>query len=155
MLDKPRLFIGASSESRHVAEALLGRLGTVASVTFWEDAFVLGQSTLAALINAARSHEFAVFVFAPDDKVTSRGLSTTAPRDNVVFELGLFCSQLGPERVFVVKAEGESVKVPSDFAGITYATYVAPDVSPSNQQWTTAIRTAARRIETAIESVGA
>jgi hypothetical protein len=146
-----RIFIGSSSEAVHVAEALQSVLQDVAEVTLWPETFNVGEYSIEDLREAARVHDFAAFVFTPDDEVTSRGIPTHAPRDNVVFELGLFSSRLGPRRTFVVKAEGESVKVPSDIAGITYATYRAPEASHSDPRWEAAVRPAARKIRRAID----
>lgn len=148
---RPRVFIGSSSEAVHVAEALQTVLQDVAEVTLWPEAFNLGETSIDDLREAAVVHHFAAFVFTPDDDVASRGTVTHAPRDNVVFELGLFSSRLGPRRTFVVKPEGESVKVPSDIAGITYATYRVPDASPDDARWEGAVRPAARKIRIAIE----
>lgn len=121
-----RVFVGSASESSHVAEAFQAVLPTDIEVTLWPDVFNLGENTQDDLRDAAREHDFAVFVFSPDDEVTSRDETGMAPRDNVVFELGLFSSALGPRRTFVLKDAGASVKVPSDLAGVGYATYTAP-----------------------------
>ena len=44
-----------------------------------------------------------------------------APRDNVVFETGLFMGAMGRDRVFVVYDKKAELKIPSDFDGITMA----------------------------------
>ncbi|WP_409072591.1 TIR domain-containing protein [Mitsuaria sp. 7] len=49
-----------------------------------------------------------------------------APRDNVIFELGYFMSKLGRFRTFLLVPEmpnAESIKLPSDFKGLTPITY--------------------------------
>jgi hypothetical protein len=38
---------------------------------------------------------FAVLIITPDDVVSSRDIEAQAPRDNVMFELGLFMGRLG------------------------------------------------------------
>ncbi len=43
----------------------------------------------------------------------SREKKQAAPRDNVVFELGMFMGCLGRERCFVVNEEGADLKLPS------------------------------------------
>ncbi len=151
LLQRVRVFIGSASESVHVAEALQSVLQDLVEVTLWADAFNVGEYSVDDLREAAALHDFAVFVFTADDEVSSRGTTTHAPRDNVVFELGLFSSRLGPRRTFVLKPEGESIKVPSDIAGITYATYRPPDAPPSDARWDSAVRPAARRIRRAID----
>ncbi|MBI1851507.1 MAG: nucleotide-binding protein, partial [Planctomycetes bacterium] len=45
------------------------------------------------------------------------------PRDNVIFELGLFMGKLGRFRTFLVYNEDEDIKIPSDLAGVTHATF--------------------------------
>jgi hypothetical protein len=62
-------------------------------------------------------------VLGPDDLVASRDVTKSAPRDNVVFELGLFMGALGPERTYMVLPAGADLKLPSDVAGITYLPY--------------------------------
>ena len=41
--------------------------------------------------------DFAILVLTADDLVASRDVLSTAPRDNVLFELGLFMGGLGPK----------------------------------------------------------
>ena len=53
-------------------------------------------------------------------------LTTSGPRDNALFELGLFMGHLGRERTFVVRPQGDTVKIPSDLAGVTSAPYEWP-----------------------------
>lgn len=84
----------------------------------WDQgAFGASQTTLQSLVEAAKRSDFAVLVFSADDKVQSRKEVGKAPRDNVVFELGLFMGVIGTERVFILPAKG--VKLPTDLGGFT------------------------------------
>lgn len=66
-----------------------------------------------------RAADFAVLVFSPDDKLTARGTHHATPRDNVIFELGLFMGALGRHRTFVVHPrEGMLVKYAGPLGGI-------------------------------------
>ena len=67
--------------------------------------------------------DFAVLLLSPDDKVISRDTTSDAPRDNIVFELGLFMGALGHSRTFLVYPHGIDIKIPTDLAGITPLTY--------------------------------
>jgi predicted nucleotide-binding protein len=49
------------------------------------------------------------------------------PRDNVVFELGLFIGALGRRRVFVVIPRGAEIKIPTDLLGLTPISYAPGD----------------------------
>ena len=51
---------------------------------------------------------------------------TLGPRDNIVFELGLFMGRLGRERTFIVRPESGPLKIPSDLSGISTATFDWP-----------------------------
>jgi CRP/FNR family transcriptional regulator, cyclic AMP receptor protein len=86
---------------------------------------VFGPSGTAveSLFKLADSADFAVFVISPDD-VISRKEELSAPRDHVVFELGLFMGRLESKRVFLVREHGSDVKIPSDLLGVTPITYV-------------------------------
>ena len=77
-----------------------------------------------SLYNFANSSDFAAFVVSPDDLVLSRAADQLAPRDNIVFELGLFMGRLDPKRVFLILEHNGDVKIPSDLLGITPITYV-------------------------------
>jgi predicted nucleotide-binding protein len=90
----------------------------------WTDGvFQASRSSIYALEQAAQSADFAVLVLSPDDTVVSRGSERTAPRDNVVFELGLFIGALGHERTFIVRPRGVELKVPTDLLGVTPLDY--------------------------------
>ncbi len=41
-----------------------------------------------------------------------------SPRDNVLFELGLFMGALGREHTFIVHCHDEQLDLPSDLAGV-------------------------------------
>jgi Predicted nucleotide-binding protein containing TIR-like domain len=68
-------------------------------------------------------------IWAADDSTASKGAVTALPRDNVVFECGLFMGALGKDRVFVAIDKSTDIKVPSDFAGITLVFYDGSRVS--------------------------
>ncbi len=121
----PALFIGCSVESLSIAEAIRARLGeTEIEVTLWTDGvFKPSTFTLESLETQLARSDFAALVLAPDDEVTSRSQTAAAPRDNVVFELGLFMGALGHARTFVVKPRDTEVKIPSDLGGFIPLTY--------------------------------
>ena len=101
---RPTAFVGSSSESRAIAEAILQNLADKVEITCWyhHDFFELTSSVLDDLIAKVSHFDFGVFIFAPDDTVKIRQHSVGSVRDNVLFELGLFLGILGKERVFIV-----------------------------------------------------
>ena len=54
-----------------------------------------------------------------------------APRDNVVFELGLFMGALSRSRTFVCVPAGEALKIPSDLKGMTNIQYDGAATDPA------------------------
>jgi predicted nucleotide-binding protein len=96
---RPSVFIGSSSEGLEVARSVREQLKPDVEITIWhEGVFGLGQGTLEALVNAITRFDFAVLVLTPDDLVESRHHASQSPRDNVLFECGLFMGKLGRER---------------------------------------------------------
>ncbi|MGC4089434.1 MAG: nucleotide-binding protein [Polyangiaceae bacterium] len=110
-----------------VATALKAALESVAkaralniTVTIWsEGVFGASRSTIEALEVQLRLSDFAVLVAAKDDTVRSRGEEKDAPRDNVIFELGLFMGALSRTRTFLLVPRGTDLKIPSDLLGQT------------------------------------
>jgi hypothetical protein len=96
-------------------------------VELWnEGVFSLGMGTLEALVQALNRFDFAVLVLTPDDLIASRGMEQRSARDNVLIELGLFIGRLGRERTFLLVCKDKTLRIPSDLAGITFATYSLP-----------------------------
>lgn len=74
----------------------------------------------------APGFDFAVLVLTPDDLVNSRELETFGPRDNVIFELGLFMGRLGRSRTFILHPSAAGLKIPTDLSGVITAQYQWP-----------------------------
>lgn len=121
-----RIFIGSSSEGKDVAQRLAVHLdadGSAETNLWTHGVFDLGEHVLDGLIRQAQTSDFAVLVLSPDDIVSSRDAFAQAPRDNVIFELGLFIGALGKDRTYMVQPHDLDLKLPSDLAGITQARY--------------------------------
>jgi hypothetical protein len=124
---KPRLFIGSSSESLPIVEILMLGLKDVAEVVPWTEPSIFPATEFftTSLLRAASSFDFGLFLFEPDDLVQSRDRSSSVPRDNVVFELGVFMSHLGLKRAFPMVPRGR-VRILSDLAGFQPIVYEEP-----------------------------
>ena len=132
MSDKPNLFIGSAAEALAIAEQLQSNLRYNCNSQVWhQDAFAAGEYTLESLVNEAGKYDFAVMIFSAEDTIESRNASYNAPRDNVLFEMGLFVGLLGRTRTFMLVKEGSNVKIPSDLAGITPIQYRENDLGLS------------------------
>lgn len=144
--EKPFVFIGSSREGLAVANAIKAAIeDDHTEVRVWTDGvFGASETTIESLEQAVRSSDIAVLVFSADDKLHSRGETHIVPRDNVIFELGLFMGALGRHRAFVVRPrtglraalsgvvgklldwfgpKALTMKVPTDLLGVTLLTY--------------------------------
>lgn len=93
-------------------------------VEIWsQGTFGLGETSLASLVGALGRFDFAVLVVTADDAITTRTETHQTPRDNVLFELGLFMGALGPARTFMLTDRSRPPKLPSDLAGVTRAEF--------------------------------
>lgn len=144
---KPRVFIGSSKEGLAVAGALGDSLSRVAQVDIWDQCFEIGQLNMEALAEQLSACDFAVLVLTGDDMTTSRGRRTASPRDNVVFEAGLFMGKLGRRRALLLREDRRDMKLPSDWDGLTMATYRAAELRRDPRQ---AVRKAAGAIRRAL-----
>ena len=127
-MSKPRIFLGSSGKQDKLLQELTRGLEGVADVEPWTTSFNPGTTTLERLLELTREVDFAAFVFAQDDWTAAGPPAPTAaeagqasPRDNVVFEAGLFGGTLGMRRTFILHAGG--AKLPSDLLGLTCVRY--------------------------------
>jgi hypothetical protein len=123
-MNKPRIFLGSSGEQAELLEAIARGLEDIADVELWMTTFNPGRSTLDRLVELSQEVDFAAFVFAQDDWTTtdpSHSGGQASPRDNVVFEAGLFGGALGIRRTFILHAHDS--KLPSDLLGLTSVRY--------------------------------
>lgn len=117
---RPSVFIGSSTKSLKVARQVRSQLEDVAEVTVWdEDVFPSSETFIASLAKATQKFDFAVLVLGGDDQLQTSNGAQLVPRDNVVFEFGLFMGCLGRSRCFAVHDKDDPVKIPSDLAGVS------------------------------------
>ncbi|MEK8133148.1 nucleotide-binding protein [Paenibacillus filicis] len=133
-MTKPKLFIGSARETIKYVNALHRLLGYHAEVTPWHaGTFEANHATMEDLERRLNVTDFAVFVFSPDDVVHMRDKVYLSPRDNTLFEMGLFWGKLRRERVFYLVPESvpshrhnieiDQFHIPSDLQGLTVLKY--------------------------------
>jgi predicted nucleotide-binding protein len=126
-MSQPSLFVGSSGEGIEVARAIQVQLADDCEVELWnEGVFALGYGTLESLVQALNRFDFGLFVLTGDDLTVSKGVEQKSARDNVLIEFGLFVGRLGRERTFLLCCKDDHIKIPSDLAGMTFATFSMP-----------------------------
>ncbi len=140
MTPKPSVFIGSSTLGLDIAKAIKQSLETgddSVRARLWSERgmFRPGCYPLKRLLRITDKFDFAVFVYRGDDVVFTGGdarakrtaaqgtIFRTAPRDNIVFEHGLFAKALGIKRTFLTYSEDDQAKIPTDCQGITYVPF--------------------------------
>ncbi|WP_045689895.1 STING domain-containing protein [Hymenobacter sp. AT01-02] len=130
--NKKRVFIGSSSEELTLAGIAKTILEKDFDVTIWNDniwdtaIFKINQNFLSDLMKASLQYDFGILLGTTDDKVVYRDKEVLQPRDNVLFELGLFTGRLGLSKcAFVIEKE---LKVLSDLNGISLARFEKGDI---------------------------
>jgi predicted nucleotide-binding protein len=107
-----------------IAQALQAGLDRIADCTLWtQGVFTLGRGFLESLFDLLPDQEYAILVLTPDDLINKRDVSGFAPRDNVLFELGLFMGALGRRKTFMVSCADDQLELPSDLLGIQQARF--------------------------------
>jgi predicted nucleotide-binding protein len=112
------VFLAYSSKARSTAIEILQFL-TLKGVTVcdWQINFAPGATILDELLRGVNSCLGAIMLLTKDDEFLGEE-NLAAPRDNVIFEMGLFIEAKGRERVLVIREEG--AKMPADIGGGIY-----------------------------------
>jgi hypothetical protein len=146
-MNRPRIFLGSSGKQAKLLQAIARGLEDVADVEPWTTTFNPGRGTLDRLVELSREVDFAAFVFAQDDWTSTDAAQSgqASPRDNVVFEAGLFGGALGIRRTFILHANDS--KLPTDLLGLTAVRY-DPAAGPAE------VRAINHKLRNAIETEG-
>ena len=145
--EKPEMFIASSTESLRVNHELQAALQHNFTARSWTaGTFQPSQFPLPSLEKELERAKYAVFVFAKDDTIISRGKQSEMVRDNVILELGMFVGRLGSQRCFVVVPKNRGkLKIPSDLEGFTPISYDDELFETSPQVAVTPVATAIER----------
>lgn len=121
---RPKVFIASASEGLSVAYDLQELLQKDAHVVIWDQGtFEASEYALTNILQSLNFFDYGIFLFTPDDKIEVRGEKHLSPRDNVIFELGLFIGKLGVKSNFIVMPDTLNLKIPTDLSGLTVLTF--------------------------------
>jgi hypothetical protein len=128
-----KIFIGSSGEQKRLVEWITAFIrteykGKIEPVP-WTAPWPGGKYILENLFNFVEQTDAAILFWTADDKTWYRDTERHEPRDNLVFEAGLFIASHGRNRTqLMVPVYGDEdprkkVSVPSDVAGMTWNQY--------------------------------
>src|ERR1700674_802412 len=128
-----RVFIGSSSEQRRLVEWLTAFIrsdypGKIEPVP-WTLPWTGGSFTLENLLRIVDETDAAILFWTADDKTWYRATARQEPRDNLVFEAGLFIAKHGRARTQLMVPRYQpqdprgKVAIPTDLAGLTWQSY--------------------------------
>lgn len=122
---KIRIFIGSSTEGLPIARKIKSGLKYDAHVDTWADGIFdePGRAYIEVLESILDNYEYGIFVFNPDDKIFNRGKVLSIPRDNVIFEYGMFLGKHTRKKAFFIVPRGVDIKIMTDVLGITCLDY--------------------------------
>jgi len=97
-------------------------------VDIWNTVFTDNNTTIEKLEEIINIYEYSIFIFSPDDTVKMSGSDDEKkiPRDNVIFEYGLFMGKSGRSSVFPIVPDNynsNELRILSDISGLTLYKY--------------------------------
>jgi len=130
MPQKKTIFIASSTPAIPLAEDLAlyieRRLKSSVQIRrWWKKQFRPGKTLFDSLAKHTTQCDFAIVLLTKDDYAEKKGRKLFSPRDNTIFELGLFAGELGIERCFMV-CNTKAIALPSDVEGV-----LRSDISPN------------------------
>jgi hypothetical protein len=149
----PKVFVVSAKEDGMIRDALQESLSSVAEIVTWnrEDLWQPGHSIIEQLLEFPRKYDFAIAIFGPTDIKITREVQEYQPRDNVIFETGMFMSYLGKDRTFIVMPDTPPVKILIDLAGLITCRY---DSFTPKAGWMGALKTTCTKITARINRLG-
>lgn len=142
----PLVFVGSSTEMAHMATAVKMVLEKEKGldVRHWEFVIKPGRTVIEGLMSALDTYDFGIFLLTKDDILTIRDKTRSAPRDNVILELGLFTGRLGRDRTFILTpTDGEDLRLPTDLLGVVAGQYNPVDPDAAQDARASAVQVAA------------
>ena len=123
--ERTKVFIISSVESLEVARIVQNSFAydNFLPVLWTDGVFRVASYPMQSLIDEVTDSDFAIAIAHGDDTSSIRGKEWPVPRDNVIFELGLFMGHLGKDRAILMEPRDVGVKLPSDMTGITTIPY--------------------------------
>jgi predicted nucleotide-binding protein len=153
-ITKTKIFIGSSTDGLKYAEAIKKVLEGQKlnyDVDIWDDVFGKENLTNIELLEkTVDQYKFSIFIFSPDDTIRMSNAADLKkmPRDNVIFEYGLFMGKNGrPNTFFIAPSNRKDLHILSDIDGLICMSY------EDNANKVSAVRSLCTTISEAIQKL--
>lgn len=129
-----RVFIASSGRAQRLAKRVQYQLTELCKDIkgfdcrpWCADSFQPGQYLFDTLRDKCGSFDFAIVCLTRDDETKKKGTATMTPRDNCIFELGLFFGGLMFQQTrCAILTSVEKCALPTDIEGIKYIPFEEP-----------------------------
>jgi hypothetical protein len=134
MNDRLRVFVASSSEQIGIANRVADAIRaadqaagqSLLDVCPWQEGvFSFSATYIESLEQELNLADFAIVVMTGDDVAHVREQEVNLPRDNVIFELGLFIGRLERNRCFFFIDGGSKTRIASDLSGVKSVEFFA------------------------------
>lgn len=136
------MFVASSSERIAIAIEVAKKLNAAGKAPgeatsairarpWTNDIFSFSRTYIESLERELDQADFAVVIYMGDDLAQMRTQRVNLPRDNVVFELGLFIGRLSRERCFFFVDAASDTHITSDLSGVKEVSFISGGSGPS------------------------
>ncbi len=121
VISRRNVFLGYCSKAKKTAESLKKFIEEKLNINVIEYSmdFAPGETVIDQIDYAINQSTCGIFLFTKDEQIPGDE-NQAAPRDNVIFETGLFRRAKGKNKVLIIREQG--TKMPTDMGGIIYQT---------------------------------
>lgn len=129
-----RCFLGYAGKAADIAKGMKGYLKEhvpYLDLVDWKGDFTLGETLAEGIEKHSKTCQLAIFLLTKDDSVVTEDATHLSPRDNVVFEVGVFFGTVGRGHTILVVEAG--VELPSDWDGILHIPFDRKDLGAMHE----------------------
>jgi hypothetical protein len=155
MTGKLRVFVASSAEQIAAVDEIattINKSRQLYAQPWKEKVFEFSKTYIESLEQELDQADFAIAVLTGQDITNVRGKQVNLPRDNVIFELGLFIGRLGRERCFFFVDADSGTTIASDLSGVQPVKFRQPTAGSTDTR--TALKTRIEEVSAQMRALG-
>ncbi len=136
------IFLASSTFGKPLAAEIKKRIvkkNPAITCNCWWDVIPPSENTLPAILGQCKTSDFFIAILTADDLIIKNNEKDSIPRDNCIFEIGLFMGALGaePYRCFLLTHDIKKEALPSDIRDLNQLSLDGPNPSKVSAWLTT------------------